>query len=946
MGGGVSKQKSRKNLLGAPATDNRPKSAVSLHARENIDTFLIFLEEQSFVQVTRAATKIQSCYRRVLAKKVHATLKEHSVSIHEAAARYLENMKDSSKVNRRKTVLRSSRLISSFSQPSKETADATLSNGSKKETEEISPFSFPNQSEKGSAKSASSSILKSLSVPNPQIEELPEDDGNKDLETNKIVKEEVLESRTSVKTSVSANRSRKFRFQGGGHSVKGSVRSPRFDAERSMTSVVEVEEEEGFGPDDMAIIASGIDDEEEGTFEKIYPMIGYVIKTRFLHSQRKVFINVCHNASVDRIICSPFREYIDTSHYDDDGYVQSISVAICDILIPSNEFHKAFVFQEGVGLVVKVPPSGERLEKKSKLKEKDMKAVLAEKCLAFLNGLSHCLDEDNPPISGLTDCEDYTVDESYYRLPKMKKMYYGALPLFYYNKKEQILDYYQPLSWNYLVKQMPGSVNRHPTPETYFNHYFIDPFNAQNSEKDDVANASVDDSKRRVFPPDVQYPMALSYQCLKGEFDPKHPMKSNHGVLAGSTASSMRLDILSSSSATVSENNKVQKTPRRFPGAASKRPFSNNLLDLDNDDDDDDIPAHQKLYLESLSKLKTGYPVYMDLSFGIMSLYLTRSGTSAPPGTSSINSSSSPTSNPEQPYVSVPYGETFVARIALSNYVFSTSYDATNLIFYLHLEAEYTPEHSQYNQFLMSHYINEVSENIDLKQLTFQFSEFTELMTMQLIIERHAFYCNYCSSYASSLLPSLSQSIPALEKSSSFREKENKAVNNVPSSSSGRSGSAGSGSAGRTASASLYSYGQIRYDGTPISIQPASKFFSLVERFSLFPVTRQRRYFKVDRGLIGVFEDDMKITPNWKNALEIIPLTHKRFEVVWHRKIVRLRKVMTKLFLIDERSKRIRGMCLFSFAYGVTLMLWFIYQNFSSKAKVKAIKSFKAYWPV
>ncbi len=951
MGGGASKQKvvgsggeSKRGGFGfsARAFSARGLSlrALSLKRANNFDAYLKFIQGKPFPEVTAAATKIQSTYRRTLAKRKLAKLKEEKIALQQSAEKYLENMKDAKKNLPGK--LKMDGALSLIK-------DTLLTPVSVRSYGEIPYFSFPNRSMRGSSKFSVKTPRKSprtarMSGPmSPQkstrqgshrvgFEDDRENEQEEDEEgsTKVLLKTvELFESTkptlaTSSRKPPSSKRSNKFTRYSVKASVKESGKSSKrtsvrnstrsslraddeddFGRGRNMTSLIEEDESdnESFGMNDTE---GGHEENHEGVFEKIYPMIGYVIKTRFLNSEKKVFINILHNANVNKIICSPFREYIDTSHYDDDGYVQSVSVAICDIIIPSNEFHKAFKFVEGKGLVSRTfasPMKSPRKGRGKKPKEIDMKAVLAEQCLSYLNSLSHCLDESNPPIAGLLDCDDYTIDESYIRLPKMKKMYYGTVPLYYYNKREQVLDFYQPLSWSYLTKLMPNSSNKNPMPETYFNHYFIDPFTSQVAENGDAPSAamasfSVDDPKRRVFPPDLQYPMALSYQCLKGDFDPKNPMKANYSQLAGSTASSLRIGMLSDSAAGLgsrSNDNAKVPSPNKKPAPRqlmNKQPF---VHEVNLDDEDDDIPVHQKQFLEGLSKLKTGYPIYMDLSFGIMTLYLKRCGSFLPPGTSSLspngyntnninNTKNSDVKNGEN-IVHVPYGETFVARIALCNYVLNTSYDATNHIFYLHLETEFTQEHPQYNQFLISHYLNDVSENIDLNKLTFQFAEYTEVMTMLLLIERHAFYCKHSSTYSASLLQTSSMA--------SIRP-------------SGLNGLERRNNAGSTAN-TVYNLPQIKYEQGLIGIHPPSKFFALVERFSLFPLSRQKRHWKVDRGLVGVFEDDMKITPNWKNAIEIFALNNKRFEIVWHRKIVRLRKFMTKILLIDDKTKKIRG---------------------------------------
>ncbi len=1074
MGGGVSKQKSRSLLPSMLSTKSRTGStAVSKKKANNIDVFLNFIQEQPFTVVTRAAVKIQCAYRRFEARKVLFKLRQLKESQIEAASLYLANLKESQKIK--------SNGMGSSSFSGRDTGLTP----SAKEEEEVAHFSFPNQSFKKSVKtfhssatsSQRSSPLSPFKSPNNSktftFEEIVEGDeeersarefaNTKPFSMKKSRKFKSL--RTSVKGSVKASvkasmkastkASVKASVKGPIRSsvknsvktsIKASVRTSQLEEpSKNMSSLAEGDsddDDDSFGNDDLTI------NDDEGTFEKIYPMIGYVVKTRFVNSQKKVFLNICHNAHVNRIICSPFREYIDTSHYDEDGFIQSISVAICDIIVPSHEFHRAFIFKEGVGLISKSSLTASPSKMKGKAKKKDTKEILAEQVITYLNSISHCLDEKNPPIAGVVDCDEYNIDESYYRLPKIKKMYYGTIPLYYYNKKEHILDFYHPLSWTYLLKQIPNTSNKYPAPESYFNHYYIDPFASQvvnnNGDVSYITNNnafSVDDVKRRVFPPDLQYPMALSYQCLRGEFDPKNPMKSKESMLAGSTASSMRFGMLGNGNGAGTPTRRGSISPVRKasfsvtfanppsrPAAPLIKSFSRNYFNVGNDEDDD-IPAHQKQFLDALSKLKVGRPVFMDLSFGIMTLYLTRTQKLTQPTLPNGSATNA---------AHVPYGEAPVARIALCNFVLSTSYDATNHIFYLHFEREHTPEHSQYNQFLISHFFNDISENINVNQLTFQFTEYTELMTMHLMIERHIFYCNYCTNYTATLAAaptSLSASLPftlpasptpastapplfsALEKSSSVKEKDPPSNWNSPSSkapsfgggnlistpalsapaplhalergtstkggfgasSKGGFGDSSKGGFGDFSSPSFgslersgsfkerenksfnlgnvggnnsntnsaptpnvppkidppattvpsvsstgtnnivankpltvgqspnYSYAQIKYDEASVSYQPSSKFFALVERFSLFPLTRQKRYWKVDRGLVGVFEDDLKITPNWKNAIEIIPLINKRFQVVWHRRIVRLRKVMTKLHLIDDKTKRIRG---------------------------------------
>ena len=108
------------------------------------------------------------------------------------------------------------------------------------------------------------------------------------------------------------------------------------------------------------------------------------------------------------------------------------------------------------------------------------------------------------------------------------------------------------------------------------------------------------------------------------------------------------------------------------------------------------------------------------------------------------------------------------------------------------------------------------------------------------------------------------------------------------------------------ANSPFYLLNQVKFDGQSILVTPTSKFFSLVERYSVYPLMRQKLFLKLDKGLIGVFFDDLKITPNWRNANEIISLKNKKIEIISHKKIIRLRKYLTKIHLIDEKNPKIR----------------------------------------
>jgi hypothetical protein len=1096
---------------------SRPSRPVNGSQRGGtMDPFMSYIQDKPFDKVTKAALTVQTRYRGFKAKKKLNKLKSWKQEQEESASRYLADMKDNPASVRAPAPV------------TKITANAPTSmkrNESPRRSFLNSSFSF-GLSAAGSTKAVpeGNSILGALKSirslghsqrPSPvssPSKTFPKEKTIRDVTFDEIEEERITPSK-SEKVSTKKSRkvqksgsfmkspnsrpgSGKFRIDHTGE-IKGSTKNKKYD----------VEEEEI--------------EEETVRLEKLYPFIGFVFKTKFQKSQKKVFINVCHNSYITEIVHSPFREYLETKNYDEDGYIQTVSVGICDVLLPSTEFYQCFRFQEGVGII----PKNNHVE--------NIKSLIAEQCIQYLNTLSHCLDENNPPIATFLDPEEYMLEETY-KIPKTKKMYYGTLNVLYYNRKEHEIKYYHPLSYRDVHGGESKLPNRHPVPDSEFQHYFIDFFHhpeeskmneievnnslpagaaaaitgKQNTSKEIAMKTMMitnqpgdpgNDPKKRHFPPDIQYQMSLAYTCIKGEFDPKNSMKalvvSPGGNLRVNTSTGKRGVPSSTTGGGGSPKSKVaalvaplSRQPSNVDSVVSnatpvpgmnKSPFGRNfannaaIFNLDDDDEEDDIPTHQKEYLANLSKAKNGLPVYMDLSFGIMTLYMKKSTVPLSAATSSLKNVVNKMNNPEpslndikdlaqqkhKENSTIPFGESLILRMALSNYHLSTSYDVTNQIFYLHLEnnnyLSFLGDDNSYNPFHFGNYMNEISENIDLKHLTFQFNQYTELMTFQLFLERHIYYCNYCSSFyilpaplintsvgpsptttntlpahtspnaaaavanivppsnnasninttpvlplpmSSSSRTSFAGGFPsASTKDGSFNSFNTGSNNNAAASSSSaasllgplpeKPGTASSESAkserfdvakppplGRESSftgasssrasiltsnqqgsnssllpqignnpatasqqqqppaASLlpamnmnsldkfrssllfslsasptYLLSQMKFDGQSMLIQPPTRVFSFVERYSTYPLTRQKLFFVIDKGLMGVFNDEAKITPNWKFAEEIVSLKNKRIDVVVHKRIIRLRKFLTKIHFTDDRTQQTRG---------------------------------------
>jgi hypothetical protein len=1086
-----------------------------------MDTFMHYIQDKPFDKVTKAALTVQTRYRGFKAKKKLNKLKSWKQEQEESASRYLADMKDNPASVRAPAPVT---MITSHAPTSMKR------NESPRRSFLNSSFSF-GLSAAGSTKAVpvpegNNSILGALKSirslghsqrPSPvssPTKTLPKEKTIRDVTFDEIEEERITQSKSekvvSTKKSRKVQRSASFMKSPSSRPASGKFRIDHTGEVKASTKnkKYDVEEEEI--------------EEETVRLEKLYPFIGFVFKTKFQKSQKKVFINVCHNSYITEIVHSPFREYLETKNYDEDGYIQTVSVGICDVILPSTEFYQCFRFQEGVGII----PKNNHLE--------NIKSLIAEQCIQYLNTLSHCLDENNPPIATFLDPEEYMLEETY-KIPKTKKMYYGTLNVLYYNRKEHEIKYYHPLSYRDVHGGETKLPNRHPVPDSEFQHYFIDFFHhpeeskaneietnnnslpagaaaalaitgKHNSSKEIAMKTMMitnqpgdpgNDPKKRHFPPDIQYQMSLTYTCIKGEFDPKNSMKalvvSPGGNLRVNTSTGKRggggesktTAPVAPLSRQPSNVDSVVSNTTPIPGM-NKSPFGRNfanntaIFNLDDDDEEDDIPTHQKEYLANLAKAKNGLPVYMDLSFGIMTLYMKKSTVPLSAATSSLKNAVNKMNNNADPSLNdikdlaqqkhkenstIPFGESLILRMALSNYHLSTSYDVTNQIFYLHLEnnnyLSFLGDDNSYNPFHFGNYMNEISENIDLKHLTFQFNQYTELMTFQLFLERHIYYCNYCSSFyilpaplintsvgpapitaantlpahtspnaaaaavvantvpptnnnnpsnisttpilplpmtsssrtsfaggfssastkdgsfnsfnstsnnpnaaassssAASLLGPLPEKPgtassesgkserfdpvnkpPPLGRESSFTGASSSSRNSILTSNQQGSNSSllpqiGNNSATSSqqqppasllpamnlnsldkfrssllfslSSSPTYLLSQMKFDGQSMLIQPPTRVFSFVERYSTYPLNRQKLFFVVDKGLMGVFNDEAKITPNWKFAEEIVSLKNKRIEVVVHKKIIRLRKFLTKIHFMDDRTQQTRG---------------------------------------
>lgn len=560
----------------------------------------------------------------------------------------------------------------------------------------------------------------------------------------------------------------------------------------------------------------------------IYPFLGYVIKSRVNSTRRKLFINICHSPKVNRIICSPVREWTDTSHHDDDGARVAVDVSLVDVVIPSVIFDEIFVYQEKSASMVALD---------------EMKRIeLSTACVAYLNNLYSetgngvdSQDEDNDDGFGMSndDGEDGANSKQFcstqFKLPRIKRAYVGILtPLFLTfddEKEETSVAYLEPFRLSLALTTVSADVS---------------------------------------FPPEVSYDMAMAWSSV-------HETSSL-----------------------------VQSSVK--PASTNKRVSS--LLDSSDEEDETshELEKHQKEYLSNLQRFKTGMRVYVEITHGVLYLYRRRADHND--NNASTTNSKEPPSLKNGPLLGnstntplIPGGEEELARILLSSYDMSPAVDAKNDLFFLHFDpvlqdkdsgygehgnpffippteaasghaaaaeaAAYPtagampnliapkyqqdtyfgpndrfPESGGHNPAMHGRHVNRLASSINTT-FTLQFRSYSELLAWQMFFEQHLTF---------------------LEES-----KRRWAMNTCQS---------------------------VRFHRAHHSLfaLPVPKGTWLIEKVN--DQIRRKVFARLDRGYVLLFASE-NIN---QNPLELILLRGMRLDVQ-HRKIVRLRKFMTRLLL-------------------------------------------------
>jgi hypothetical protein len=167
---------------------------------------------------------------------------------------------------------------------------------------------------------------------------------------------------------------------------------------------------------------------------------------------------------------------------------------------------------------------------------------------------------------------------------------------------------------------------------------------------------------------------------------------------------------------------------------------------------------------------------------------------------------------------------------------------------------------------------NTVSGNVirDIHKLTFQFMSFSEMSSWKLFFQNHIDF-----------------SYDVLRKISNFTSQ--------------------SGQSGPLQGAVM------KFHNLLITSQPSGRSFNCQERqqppvgsinFNNKALKRRKYHARLDRGYLGLFMDDVTVTPTWSTALEIIPLKYCHLEIK-HKKIIRLRnKCLTRVILLTRDAKR------------------------------------------
>lgn len=196
---------------------------------------------------------------------------------------------------------------------------------------------------------------------------------------------------------------------------------------------------------------------------------------------------------------------------------------------------------------------------------------------------------------------------------------------------------------------------------------------------------------------------------------------------------------------------------------------------------------------------------------------------------------------------SYPYGKQEMVRLAMSSVDLDESVDLVNDLFFIHLD--FITEELE-TLFVLSKFLNMISSPVvNPRKMTLQYHSYSEMITWKTIFEQHAQYAQYSIARLPALAPT------------------------------------------------------VKFHGTGLVAQPSIKTVWLVEKLS--SKMRRRIFVKIDRGWFIVFPNDSSVSPSLANASEIFSLSTLRCEVS-HRKVVRLRKWMTKIALFDDENDRKR----------------------------------------
>lgn len=585
------------------------------------------------------------------------------------------------------------------------------------------------------------------------------------------------------------------------------------------------------GMDEMAIQETS---EKSGSFgdfgqevsseEIIYPFVGFVIKSRLIKSNKKLFINVCHTPYTKVITSTPPRAWIDNTHHDENGLLISTEVAIIDILIASIDYEDKFSYKEGQGMV----PNDENI-----------KTHFADEIIAYLNTLTHCPDPAYPPLKGLTSNDDYVIDEDY-KLPKIRRNYVGIISSLLFDRGTNELTYNAPfrLSSEELEASLPEEPKSKIAPPVY---------------------------NSLPVPVSVSITMALSLASSKGNA----LIKSTNQEEAKKAEEAKKIEEAKKAA-------EAKKSPlRKTPTSPTKGGRSTNPANVDLDDDDDNdllhLESHQLQYIQDMKKTREGIPVYVEIEQGF--LFIFQNQTTVVKGV-------------PQAY---PYGDHELACILCSTVEYFIEADTKNNLFYLHVDLH--PEEYD-SPFTLSHYFNRYSRKLNKSKLAFQYDTYAEAVTWKYFLELHYDYAkvNYkrCQTYYQNI---------QFQHYAFSTVNESKTCWMIEKVSPEPIVSSATPSAAPTPRAS----------SNPETIDPSLKSKKPSGKVGLSintgPTKRKKYFIKIDRGFLGIFLNDTRMTPSWQNAEEIINLATITYDIS-HRKIIRLRKFMTKITIFDNRNKK------------------------------------------